>query len=98
LLLLLELLKVLNNMPWSKKEEVTGDWRKIPNEELHYLYTRRYLCDPIKEDKMAEACATHMREKINRHKVGAVGAEGRRPFGEDGTIILKWKLKKLNGN
>jgi hypothetical protein len=47
---------------------------------------------------MAEARATPMREKINRHMVFVVVAEGRRPFGEDGTIILKWKLEKLNGN
>ena len=45
-----------------------------------------------------EACATRVGEKINRYRVLVVGAEGRRPFGEDGTIILKWKLKTLNGN
>ena len=39
-----------------------------------------------------------MVEKINRYKILVVGAEGRRLFGEDGTIILKWKLEKLNGN
>jgi hypothetical protein len=36
--LFLELFRALNNILWSKKEEVTGDWRKIPNEELHYVY------------------------------------------------------------
>ena len=45
---------------------------------------------------MAEACDTRMREKINICKVLVVGAEGRRPFGEDGTIILNRKLEKLN--
>ena len=47
---------------------------------------------------MAEARDTRMREKINIYKVLVVVAEGRRLFGEDGTIILKWKLEKLNEN
>jgi hypothetical protein len=34
----------------------------------------------------------------DRNKVLVVEDEGRRPFGEDGTIILEWKLEKLNGN
>jgi hypothetical protein len=36
-----------------------------------------------------------MKEKINRHSVLVVGAEGRGPFGEDGAIILKWTLKEM---
>jgi hypothetical protein len=30
--------RVLRSIFGSKRDEVTGDWRKLHNEELHYLY------------------------------------------------------------
>jgi hypothetical protein len=30
--------RVLRRMFWSKREEVTGEWRKLHNEELRDLY------------------------------------------------------------
>jgi hypothetical protein len=27
----------------KKREDVTGDWRKLHNEELHNLYSTKYL-------------------------------------------------------
>jgi hypothetical protein len=31
--------RVLRRIFWSKRDEVTGDWRKLHNEELHNLYS-----------------------------------------------------------
>jgi hypothetical protein len=30
--------RVLRKIFWPKRDEVTGEWRKLHNEELHYLY------------------------------------------------------------
>jgi hypothetical protein len=30
---------VLKRMFWPKRDEVTGEWRKLPNEELKDLYS-----------------------------------------------------------
>jgi hypothetical protein len=37
-----------------KRDEVTGGWRKLQNEELHGLYS-----SPSKEDEMGGACGAH---------------------------------------
>jgi hypothetical protein len=45
-----------------RKEKVTGNWRKIRNEELHDLHTslnKYYKGDQIKNDEMGEACGTY---------------------------------------
>jgi hypothetical protein len=60
----------------SKKEQVTGDWIKLHNEELHNLY-----CSPItvrllkfKKDEMTGLSA-YMGEKINAYSVLVVKSE-----------------------
>jgi hypothetical protein len=43
---------------------MTGDWRRLHNEELHNSYA--YSGDQIKEDEMGGACSMHERdEKYN---------------------------------
>jgi len=34
--------RVLRRVFWSNREEVAGDWRKLPNEALYVLFTRYY--------------------------------------------------------
>ena len=38
-----------------KRDEVTGEWRKLHNEKLNDLYTKYYSGDQIKND-MGGAC------------------------------------------
>jgi hypothetical protein len=40
--------KVLRRIFGPKREEVTGDWRKLHNEELHNLYSSPNIIRMIK--------------------------------------------------
>jgi hypothetical protein len=44
-----------------KREEVTGEWRKLHNEELNNLYSSSKIVRviKIKKNKMAGACSTY---------------------------------------
>ena len=53
--------RVLRETFWSKRDEVTGDWRKLHNEELSDLYCLPHITnsgDQMKKSKMGEACST----------------------------------------
>jgi hypothetical protein len=49
--------RVLRRIFGPKRDEVTGDWRKLHNEELH---AKR---NEIKEGESGRACSTHGREE-----------------------------------
>jgi hypothetical protein len=42
-----------------KRDEVTGGWRKLHNEELHGLYSSPSIVRVIKEDEIGGACGVH---------------------------------------
>jgi hypothetical protein len=48
--------RVLRRIFGPKRDEVTGGWRKLHNEELHGLYSSP---DQSKEDEMGGACGAH---------------------------------------
>ena len=48
-----------------KRGYVIGHWRKLHNEELHYLYfSPNFICDQIKADDLCLAYGTHDEEEI----------------------------------
>jgi hypothetical protein len=50
-------------------EEVTREWRKLRNEELHNFFcsVRYCQCDLVKEDGMGGTCSTYRGDvKFNR--------------------------------
>jgi hypothetical protein len=53
-----------------KRDEVTGGWRKLQNEELHnlYKYNKYNYNGEVKEDEMVRACSTHG-EKRNAYRI-----------------------------
>jgi hypothetical protein len=70
--------RVLRRIFGPKRDEVTGDWRKLHNEELHNLYSSLNIIRMIKSRRMRWA----------RHvaRMGAKGIllgkpEGKRPLG-----------------
>jgi hypothetical protein len=44
--------RVLRRIFGSKRDEVTGDWRKLHNEELHKLYSSPSITRVIKSRRM----------------------------------------------
>jgi hypothetical protein len=43
--------RVLRKIFGPKSDEVTAEWRRLHNDELHYLYsTRYYLSDKIRDE------------------------------------------------
>jgi hypothetical protein len=65
-----------------KRDEVTGEWRKLHSEELHILYSSPNIIRKIKSRGMrwAEHVAC-MREERNVYRVLMGKPEGKRPLG-----------------
>jgi len=78
-----------------ERDEVTGVWRKLHNEELNdpVLLTKYYSSDKIKKNEMGRARSTYG-ENRDVYRV----LVGRPEPSIDGSIILKWIIKKLNGD
>jgi hypothetical protein len=49
---------------WTKKDEVTGEWRKLYNEKLHMFYSSPSIIRQIKSRSLRWAGhVTHMEEE-----------------------------------
>jgi hypothetical protein len=51
--------RVLRRIFGPKRDEVTGRWRKLYNEELRDLYSSPSTIRMVKEDDMGEVCSTN---------------------------------------
>jgi hypothetical protein len=86
--------RVLRRTFGPKMDEVTGDWRKLPSEDLHNLYSSPDIFRQIKSRRMrwAEHVAS-MGEDRKVYKVLVGESEGKIPLGrprrrwEDGIIM-----------
>jgi len=71
-----------------KRDEVTGEWRKIHNEELNDLYCSPNITRVIKSRRMRWAgLVTRMRERRDAYRVLVGKPEGKRPLGRP---RLRW--------
>jgi hypothetical protein len=57
--------RVLRRIFGPKRNEVTGGWRKLYNEELHNLYSFTKYNDQVKEDEMGRVCSTNGRGRMH---------------------------------
>jgi hypothetical protein len=61
--------KVLRRILGPKRDEVTGGWRKLDNEELHDLYSSPSIIRIIKSRRMRwTGHVVRMGEKINAYR------------------------------
>jgi hypothetical protein len=85
--------RVLRRIFGPKRDEVTGDWRKLHNEELHNLYSSPNIIRMIKSRRIRWAGhAARMGETRNAYRILVGRPEGKRPLGRprcSGWTILK---------
>jgi len=48
-----------------KREEVTGEWRRLHNEKLHYCTFKHVFRDPDEVDQMGGACGMNGGEEMS---------------------------------
>ena len=74
--------RVLRRVFGSKRDEVTGEWRKLYNEELRDLYSLPNIVRVVKSRRMRWAGhETLMGEGRGVHRVLVGKPEGKRPLG-----------------
>jgi hypothetical protein len=74
--------RVLRRIFGPKRDEVTGEWRKLYNEELHNLYSSPNIIRMIKSRRMRwTGHVARMGEKRNAYRILVGKPEGRRPVG-----------------
>jgi len=87
--------RVLRIIFVSKRGEVTGEWRKLHNEELKDLCSPPNIIRVIKSRRMR--WAGHVARMGERERRIHVHPEGKRPLGRpsvNGKIILRWIFRK----
>jgi hypothetical protein len=73
--------RVLRRIFGPKRDEVTGDWRKLHNEELHNLYSSPSIIRMIKSRRMRWAKhVVRMAEKRNAYRLLVGKSEGTLSF------------------
>ena len=83
-----------------RRDEVTGEWRRLHNEELNDLYSSPNIVRVIKSRRMRWAGhVARMGEERGAYRVLVGKPEGKRPLGRlgvDRCIILGWISRKLD--
>ena len=74
--------RVLSRMFGTKRNEVTGEWRKLHNEGLPHLYSSSYIIRVIKSRRIRWAGhIARMGERIGAYRVLVGKPERTRPLG-----------------
>jgi hypothetical protein len=91
--------RVLRRIVGPKRDEMTGEWRKLHNEELHNLYSSPDIIRQVKSRRMRWAGhVSRMGEERKVYRVLVGKPEGERPLGrprrrrEDG---IRMDLKEI---
>jgi hypothetical protein len=94
--------RVLRRIFGPKRDEVTGEWRKLHNDELHNLYSSADIIRQVKSRQMRWAGhVARMGEGRKLYKVWVGKPEGKRSLGrprrrwEDG---IRMDLREIGGS
>jgi hypothetical protein len=89
--------RVLRRIFEYKRDEVTGEWRRLHNEELYALYSSRNTVQVIKSRRLrwtGHAACMGERELHTAFRWGDLRKRDHLEVpGVDGRIILKWILR-----
>jgi hypothetical protein len=89
---------VLRRIFGSKRDDVTGKYRSLYNEELHDLYSSPNIVRVIKSRRMRWARhVPSMRERRGVYRASVGKHEEKRPLRRprrNGILILRWIFKK----
>jgi hypothetical protein len=81
-----------------RRDDVTGDWRKLHNEELHNLYSSPNIIRMIKSKRMRWAgLMARMGETRNAYRILVGKPEGKRQLGRPRRRWVdenKWNLER----
>jgi len=90
--------RVLRRIFEPKRDEQTGEWRKLHKEELNYLYSSPNIVRVIKTRRMRWAgYLARMGESRGEYRVLVGKTEGKSHLGDpgvDGRKILRWIFRK----
>jgi hypothetical protein len=93
--------RVLRNVFGPKRDEVTGEWRQLRNEELNDLYSSLNIVRVVKSRRMRwTGHVARMRKERGVHRVLVGKPGGKRSLGRPRRrwgIILRWIFRKLEG-
>jgi hypothetical protein len=90
--------RVLRRIFGPKRDEVTGGWRKLHNEELHSLYSSPSRIIIIKSRRTI--CTRHvarMGEMRNKYRILVGKPEGKRPPGRPRLRFYGWPHHSCSG-
>jgi hypothetical protein len=74
--------QVLRRMFGPKRDEVTGEWRRLHNKELYVLYSSPSIIRVIKSRRLRWARhVAHMGERTGAYRASVGKPEGGRPLG-----------------
>jgi hypothetical protein len=83
--------RMLRRIFGPKRDEVTGSWRKLYNEDLHNLYSSPIIIRTIKSSRNEGAGhAAGMGEKRNEYRILMRKPEGKRPLGRQRRCVGGW--------